>query len=86
MRQVVNDATEYWPTLHVVRSKCGCCGASEEFQPDGEVIWRGYVYGAGTAHFCGMEAYAAPHLSIERDGDGLRLVFDDHAVRIPART
>lgn len=85
MRQVVSDATDYWPTLHVVLSTTACCGSREEFQPDRELVWRGYVYGAGTAHFCGMEAYAAPGMEIDRDGEDLRLTFAEGVVRVAAR-
>lgn len=76
VRALLHSATEYWPELNVVFAESPCCQTREELQIETNKVWRGYSYAAGVPHYCAMEEYAVPGLSLNRHGSTVTYVFE----------
>jgi len=65
VRAVLDLANHFWPEVDVVVCGSPCCDHREELRVEDGKVERGYVYAAGSAHFCGMEEYDVPTLEVE---------------------
>ncbi|WP_435693407.1 hypothetical protein [Rubritalea sp.] len=59
--------------MNVVTSKTPCCGKEENIRISNGSVSRGYIYAAGSAHFCGMEEYDASDLCILKESESLEI-------------
>lgn len=80
IRSVIEAAHRYWPSLHLVYSRRTCCGATEEFEVQPGKVVIGYIYAAGAPHFCGMEEYDAPGLTLNCEDGIYSLRWDNHTI------
>ena len=76
VRALIEAAFRYWPALNVVYSRSPCCQAQEELEVHTNRVVRGYIYAAGTPHFCGMDEYEVPGLALEQRGKDYWLCWE----------
>lgn len=73
---------DYRADLDVLRWVCSHCGDRVDVRLAEGEVQRGYVYGAGSAHFSDEHHIPLPGLRREREGDGLIVTFGDDTRRI----
>ena len=76
VRALLDRVASFWPEVGVVVSGVPCCGRPEELRISDGLVERGYVYAAGSPHFCGMEEYVVLGLKVREKGDRLVFVLD----------
>lgn len=73
----------WWPKVPVLIHLCTQCGEREEVQIEPDLVLFGYVYAAGTAHFCAMERCEIPGLGVGGREQDLLLTLADRQWRLP---
>ena len=71
--EFVAACSHYWREVDAVRFTCPRCQETTDARIENSRIWLGYIYAAGSAHFCGMEEIAVEGLQAWRDGVNLRV-------------
>ncbi|MBO2449565.1 hypothetical protein J4573_20860 [Actinomadura barringtoniae] len=64
---------------------CAHCGDQVDIRVVDDEIQRGYIYGAGTAHFSNEHQLPLPGVRAIEDGDALLVTLAGHEWRIPPR-
>jgi len=83
--EVLAGASKYWSVVRAaLHCRFPCCGAINEAQLMSEKISMGYLYAAGTAHFCGMVDYEVPGMTVARCENGLKVYYQGQAFLIPS--
>lgn len=81
--EFLDGLQHWWPSVPVIKHVCAHCGEREEVQLEPGVVLIGYVYAAGTAHFCAMERCDIPGLQVGGRGDCLLLTLNDREWLLP---
>jgi len=76
IRGILDHISYYTPAVDVVVAEGPCCHHTEELRIEEGKVVRGYVYAAGTSHFCGMEDYIVPGLELIEKTERLVFVLD----------
>lgn len=63
--------SSFWADVDIVQFTCPACHARTEARLEHAQISLGYVYAAGSAHFCGMVELPIDGLRVWRDGADL---------------
>jgi hypothetical protein len=63
---------------------CAQCGGGVDVRVVDDEVQRGYIYGAGTAHFSNEHQIPLPGVRAEQDGDDLVIKLGGDAWRVPA--
>lgn len=63
---------------------CPHCGDHVDLRVVDDEIQRGYIYGAGSAHFSNEHQLPLPGVRATPDGDGLLITLGEHEWRVPA--
>jgi hypothetical protein len=74
---VVTRIKYYWKNVDVFVSSLPCCDATAEIRITSTKIIEGYVYAAGSPHFCGMIEYDNSEIEVEDFADRKRVIFND---------
>ena len=61
---VLRNAKYYWENVNIVVAENPCCQKREEVRIQTGKAIRGYVYAAGSPHFCGMVDYKVKGLTL----------------------
>ncbi|WP_433332166.1 hypothetical protein [Spirillospora sp. CA-294931] len=72
----------YQPGPDAMGWVCSHCGGRVEVRVVTGEVQRGYVYGAGTAHFSNEHRLPVPGLTGERDGDAFVIRLDGRMWRV----
>lgn len=71
--EFVAACSHYLRGVNAVRFTCPRCQEATDARIENSRIWLGYIYAAGSAHFCGMEEVAVEGLQSWPDGANLRV-------------
>jgi predicted RNA-binding Zn-ribbon protein involved in translation (DUF1610 family) len=75
-REFIAGCSHYWRDLDVVRFTCPKCGKDTDAQLETSKVVFGYVYAAGSAHFCGVDEIVVEGLEVSRDRSNLAAHLD----------
>jgi ribosomal protein L37AE/L43A len=70
-RDFLAACSHYWAAVDAVKFTCPKCRKDTDARIEGSGIWLGYVYAAGSVHFCGMDQIKVEGLQAWREGEGL---------------
>jgi hypothetical protein len=73
---LLDTCHSYWSELNVLKCACPYCGETSEIQIENGVLWFGYIYAAGTAHFAAMEPVHIDGLSVQHSDGLISLEFE----------
>lgn len=83
-REFLAACSRYWASTDTVQFTCPRCRNDTDARIENSKIWLGYVYAAGSAHFCGVDEVNVEGLQAWREGDGLAVRFLEDAWTISA--
>jgi hypothetical protein len=75
-RVFLENCRDYFDTTHTVTFHCPLCDQSTDARIGSGRISFGYLYAAGSPHFCGMIDVSVEGISLERADDGIAVVLD----------
>jgi hypothetical protein len=70
-------ASFYWYEVDALVCLRPCCQATVEIRVGNGKVEDGYVYGAGSAHFCGVDEYLVTGLRVDKNEKGIRYSLPD---------
>jgi hypothetical protein len=74
--QFFDTCHSYWSELNVLKCACPYCGEISEIQIENGIIWFGYIYAAGTAHFAAVEPVHIDGLCVQHSSDSISIEFE----------
>ena len=79
---LIRRISDYWKGVDAFISSTPCCNNKEEIQISESTISRGYVYAAGSPHFCRMEDYCFSDIEVHENDDFFIFEFSDKTLKI----
>src|SRR5262245_43740155 len=67
----LSACSHYWWSVNVVRFTCPACDEKTDARIESGRISIGYIYAAGSPHFCGMVEVSVDGLATWEDGEDL---------------
>ena len=77
IERFLDSGESYDPGLKVLFFRCFDCGSTVEAQVEHGVMWLGYIYAAGAAHFAAMEKVNVDGLSVNRCSRSVEIRLGD---------
>lgn len=74
--------SRYSAAVDAVCFTCPHCHCATDARIRDSCISLGYIYAAGSFHFCGMVEIATEELTVQRDGDTLLIEHQGKQIRV----
>jgi hypothetical protein len=85
LRAFLDLCASFHPLTRTVAFTCPACGKGASARLSSREVEIGYLYAAGTAHFCAVQSIPAPEL-LAYDRDGMLIAeVDDQTWQFPSR-
>lgn len=81
----LTGCSDFWWEMDVVQFTCPLCHRETDARVEHSLISLGYIYGAGSPHFCGMTDVPIDGLRVWREGGNLFAEFGDKTWTIHSR-